>query len=183
MKLCKCGCGLEVSKGCNFKKGHYARYDNPMNYEKYRKKVSEGQLGKKRPPLSEEHKRILSELLTGKPKSEEHKRKISESKKGELNPAYKGGISCEPYCPDFSDQGWRQIFYERDNNTCQNCGITKMLSYKVYERDLSIHHIDYNKKNCGRNNCLLLCCRCNTKANLHRWMWELIFKDKLGLFD
>jgi len=47
MKLCKCGCGLEVSKGCNFKKGHYARYDNPMNYEKYRKKVSEGQLGKK----------------------------------------------------------------------------------------------------------------------------------------
>jgi len=120
-------------------------------------------------------------------KRPEVRKKISEARigkyAGENHPNYKGGKSFEPYCLVFSDKGWRQMIYERDHNTCQNCGITKMLSYKVFDVNLHIHHIDYDKKNCGRNNCLLLCLSCNTKANYHRWMWELIYKDKLGVFN
>jgi len=167
--------------------GKYCGENHPLfgktTSEETRRKQSEANKGK---PKSEETKRKMSEVKIGKklpPHSEETKRKISESKIGKLNPNYKGGISCEPYCPDFSNKGWRQIIYIRDRNACQNCGITKILSYKIFGHNLHIHHIDYDKKNCGRNNCLLLCNRCNTKSNNHRWMWELIYKDKLGVFN
>ena len=39
-------------------------------------------------PLSEETKRKLSKLLTGRPKSEEHKRKIGEAMKGKKRPPF-----------------------------------------------------------------------------------------------
>ena len=52
----------------------------------YSRKMSESKKGKPSPkkgkPLSEEHKRKVSESLKGKTKSEEHKRKISEARKG-----------------------------------------------------------------------------------------------------
>jgi len=174
--------------------------------EEHKRKLSESSKGKKRPEVSLSNKKrkwtIESKLkcsistsgennpmfgrygelnsMFNKKHTVETKRKISESR---IKLYDEIGRCDSEYCPDFSDQGWRQLTYDRDKNTCQNCGITKMLSYKVYERNLCIHHIDYDKKNCARNNCLLLCNRCNIKANSHRWMWELIYKDKLGVFD
>ena len=59
--------------------------------EEHKRKLSEANKGKKRGPLSEEHKRKLSEAHKGKPAwnkgksgylSEEHKRKLSEAHKG-----------------------------------------------------------------------------------------------------
>ena len=66
--------------------------------EEHKRKLSEANKGKKRGPLSEEHKRKLSEAHKGKPAwnkgksgylSEEHKRKLSESCKGK--PAWNSG--------------------------------------------------------------------------------------------
>jgi len=112
-----------------------------------------------------------------------NKGKILPQFSGENHPNWKGGVALSPYCSIFGNIEFREIIYKRDYNTCQNCGITRLMSYKIFSQKLSIHHIDYNKKNCLLENCITLCNKCNTKANYHRWMWELIYKDKLGLFD
>ncbi len=47
-----------------------------------------------------------------------------------------------------------------------------MLSLKVFDRNLSIHHINYNKKDCKPKNIILTCNSCNAKANFNREKWE-----------
>jgi len=52
--------------------------------EETRRKLSEANKGKNKPPRSKEHKRKLSEVNKGKSLSEETRRKISETKNGTL---------------------------------------------------------------------------------------------------
>ena len=81
---------------------------------------------------------------------------------GPRNPNWKGGIMCEPYCDVWLDKEYKESILERDNHRCQNpdCwGISKRLT---------IHHIDYNKKNCGPDNLITLCNSCNARANKDR---------------
>lgn len=52
--------------------------------EETKRKISEANKGKIKPPRSKEHKRKISELKKGKSLSEETRRKISETKKGAL---------------------------------------------------------------------------------------------------
>ena len=54
------------------------------NYGNHNKKLSEALTGKKRKPLSEEHKRKISEGNKGKVYSDETRRKISEGNKGKI---------------------------------------------------------------------------------------------------
>ena len=61
--------------------------------EETKRKMSEAAIGKKKAPLSLEHRRKISESRKGKsswnkgkPHSEEHKRKLSEAKRGKKNP-------------------------------------------------------------------------------------------------
>jgi len=57
---------------------------------------------------------------------------------------------------------------ERDNHICQLCG------KKQGKRKLSVHHIDYNKKNCKKENLICLCHSCHSKTNGHRNFWETV---------
>jgi len=79
------------------------------------------------------------------------------------NPAWKGGISCEPYCDAWADKEYKESIKERDGYQCLNpdCLIKN-------PNDLTIHHIDYNKKNCHPNNLITLCRSCNSRANKDR---------------
>lgn len=92
---------------------------------------------------------------------EKHRKIMREKMLGENNHSWKGGTSWEKYCPVFSDKEFREYIYWRDNNTCQLCGCTKQLSYKLFGRMLSIHHINHNKKDCDPSNVILVCSRCN----------------------
>jgi 5-methylcytosine-specific restriction endonuclease McrA len=47
------------------------------------------------------------------------------------------------------------------------CGIKEEKHY----RKLDIHHIDYNKKNCKKNNLVTLCQSCHSKAGVNRDYW------------
>ena len=73
---------------------------------------------------------------------------------------WRGGISKEPYC-----QNWvlelKEYIKERDKYKCLNpcCNSGKKLT---------IHHIDYNKKNCSHKNLITICQSCNSKANFDR---------------
>jgi hypothetical protein len=92
---------------------------------------------------------------------------------GQKHPGWKGGISCEPYCDAWADKEFKQDMRERDNNQCQN----PHCSGKFKNR-LTIHHIDYNKKNCHPNNLITLCRSCNAKANYNR-EWHKEFYNNI----
>ncbi len=92
---------------------------------------------------------------------------------GEKSANWQGGISFEPY-----PLGWTKTFKEqirkRDEYKCQVCGCPEI---ECYEK-LSIHHIDYNKKNIGERNLISLCRRCHTKTNGNREYWTNYFREK-----
>ena len=104
----------------------------------------------------------------GKKRSEESKKRMSEAKKGEnareKHWNWQGGMSCELYSIDWTETLRRSI-RERDNYICQLC--KKLQGDRVH----SVHHIDYDKKNCNPRNLITLCVGCNTKVNMHRNYW------------
>ena len=70
------------------------------------------------------------------------------------------------------------IFYQirndikkRDNFICQYCGLTEQEHIFKLGHGLNIHHIDYNKENCNKNNLITTCHSCNSKANFNRDYW------------
>ena len=85
---------------------------------------------------------------------------------GSGNPNWKGGVSCEPYCDVWLDKEFKESIKERDNYGCQNSDC-----WGISEK-LSIHHIDYDKKNCKPDNLITLCNSCNSRANKNRKFHE-----------
>lgn len=81
---------------------------------------------------------------------------------------WKGGISKEPYCQNWTQ--WLKIqIKERDGNKCLNPECTS-------GQQICVHHIDYNKKNCHISNLITVCKSCNSKANRDRKWHELWYK-------
>lgn len=94
--------------------------------------------------------------------------------KRELNPAWLGGKSFEEYGGEFTEELKEEI-RRRDNFICQECGFTQEgLGYT-----LSIHHIDYNKKNNNPNNLISLCRSCHQQTNFRREDWIDYFETKM----
>jgi hypothetical protein len=113
--------------------------------------------GKKRPPFSKEWKKKLSDS---------HKGQTSGCfKLGLLHPNWNGGTSFEPYTTDWTVTLKRSIC-ERDNYICQVCS----------QYGNTVHHIDYDKKNCNPNNLITLCKSCHPKTNRNRDCWRKAFE-------
>jgi 5-methylcytosine-specific restriction endonuclease McrA len=86
---------------------------------------------------------------------------------------WQGGISKEPYSQDW-DRELREIIKERDGYICQVC-----LKPEIeFDRKLTVHHIDYDKKNCKEENLISLCTSCHTKTNYNREQWQLVFESR-----
>lgn len=119
----------------------------------------------------------------GRKKSQEEKDKISISMKllfkdPTKHPSWKGGISFEPYSLKFNKK-LREKIRKRDNYTCQNCDKTEKEHLIDTGYVLSVHHIDYNKKNSRENNLITLCHLCNLKANFNRNYWKNYYNLKI----
>jgi len=82
---------------------------------------------------------------------------------------WKGGISKEPYCQDWS-KDLKEFVKERDGYKCMNPDCWGK------DRILSVHHIDYNKKSCGAENLITVCRSCNGRANKDRTWHEAWYK-------
>ena len=81
---------------------------------------------------------------------------------------------CEYDYPPQFNKYLRRLIRERDNFTCKECGYTEdQLGY-----NLSIHHIDYNKKNYDFTNLISLCKSCHAQTNFDRKDWEKYFKER-----
>lgn len=110
--------------------------------------------------LSEQHKLNISKSLIG----------VNNWSSGANSTLWKGGISFEPYSPEWTRKLKKQV-RERDNYKCAICG--------KYGKD--VHHIDYNKKNCSVNNLITLCSSHHTKTTHgDRKMWMKILKQMIS---
>ena len=103
---------------------------------------------------------------------------------GTNNPNWAGGLSYEPYSPEFNKKQKERIKL-RDGYVCQLCyrrqdSDTNILSCKTaWNEGLHIHHIDYDKKNNRPLNLISLCRACNMKVNQNRKYWEGHFCEYL----
>ena len=91
------------------------------------------------------------------------------NKFGSGNPNWKGGASFEPYCHIWKDHDYLEDIKSRDGYACLNpCCSSKN------SNNLTIHHVDYNKKNCAPTNLITVCRSCNSKANKDR-EWHTVW--------
>lgn len=123
---------------------------------------------------SDESKKKVSEKLKGQIRTEEQKIKYSKSKIGEKNPRWLGGITKLPYSQDWTED-LKDAIRKRDNFSCQLCGVHQDKFSEKVNRKLTVHHIDYDKKNCNPDNLTTLCISCHTKTGHNRESWKLFF--------
>jgi len=183
-QLPKRQCSVEGCSNIHFGLGfcgnhyyHFKKYGNPVIYadkDKTRKKQSEAKLknptrywlGKKRPPFKN-----YSFKKGNIPWNKGLKGFLALDK----NPQWLGGLSFEPYSPEFNNE-LKEKIRKRDSNICQECSYTEeQLGYT-----LSIHHIDYDKKNNDEANLISLCKSCHQKTNFNREDWINYYHDKIG---
>jgi 5-methylcytosine-specific restriction endonuclease McrA len=91
------------------------------------------------------------------------------------HPAWLGGISFEPYDPNFNKR-FKNLIRKRDNQICMLCGIHR----EKLERALAVHHINYDKKLSIPENCISLCINCHMKTNGNRKHWIKFFQSLLS---
>lgn len=91
----------------------------------------------------------------------EWRSEYASSRVGPLSPTWRGGISREPYDPDFNDELKTEI-RTRDKHKCAICGLEAK----------NVHHIDYDKKNSSRHNLITLCTPCHMTTNGNRDYWQ-----------
>lgn len=85
---------------------------------------------------------------------------------GSNNPQWKGGISFEPYTPQFNIK-LKRLIRDRDGHKCKVC----------CKLGNTVHHINYNKKDCRPENLITLCSSCHGKTNNNRKKWEEFFNE------
>lgn len=159
--------------------------------EEHKRKIAESMKGKRNAlghTKSEESKRIMHDKITGmkhtaevkemisklhkgKVLSFETKEKMSIAKTGSKHPAWRGGISFGKYCPKFNNS-IKKYIRDKYMNQCFLCGKTKE---ENDNRELDVHHIDYNKfQGCDEHEWRLvpLCRMCHSKTNHDRKKWE-----------
>ena len=86
------------------------------------------------------------------------------------NPAWKNGIGKLPYSYEFRKELKNEI-KKRDGMKCKLC---------FGNQRLSIHHIDYDKKNNDLCNLITLCEVCHAKTNYDRKKWTKELLEKLN---
>lgn len=65
----------------------------------------------------------------------------------------------------------RKEIIKRDNFKCQYCEISNEKHLEKYNCSINVHHIDYNKENCSKQNLITLCQSCNVITNGNRDYW------------
>lgn len=89
---------------------------------------------------------------------------LGKKLRGKNHPCYIDGTGNDPYPLEFNYI--KKDILIRDNYICQVCG----------KKGNHVHHIDYNKNNCKKNNLITTCNQCNIKANYNRDYWFAYFR-------
>lgn len=165
--------------------------------ETHKENMRKAKLGKH---LSEETKKKLSNIFKGhemsvdtrnkirianlgKKKSPETLAKMSRIRKGkrcgEQNPAWKGGISYEPYCIKFNNEFKERVraFF---GYQCVECGSLENGT------KLHVHHVNFKKNSCCDPEVerlfVPLCQPCHSRTNSKRDYWKQHFTDIINRY-
>jgi len=121
--------------------------------------------------FTDEHRQKISmattKYRTGIHHTVETIEKLREKKLGKLNPNWNGGSSTESKCFRMSSpyRQWRKRVFERDNYTCQSCGIVGF--------ELHPHHIkefaQYKELRLDIENGITLCYECHKRVHSHKF--------------
>jgi hypothetical protein len=136
-------------------------------------------LWKEKQPCSDERKKIMSEKMTWRkitwrdklrwPKfNDEQKLKMSINHLWDKNPSWRWWTSTEKYWEKWT-KGLKNKIRSRDKYICFICKKVEK------NKSFSVHHINYNKKDCSENNLITLCWSCHQKTNFNRDRWILFF--------
>ena len=98
---------------------------------------------------------------------------------GPKNPNWIDGRSFLPY-PAAFNRALKARIRERDNYTCQVCGMTEEEHIILFGTNLTIHHADYDKNNCEDSNLFSTCFTCNARVNFNKTYWQSFFNSKIG---
>lgn len=176
---------LSIAKIANILKCNVGTIYKRLKYYNIQiRNKSEAQFGLKR---SQEtiNKRVQSRK--GYRHSEYTKNKIRKSLLGHIglkadkNPFFIHGKSQLPYTDEFCPS-LKYLIRKRDDFTCQYCGIVEEKHLLIYKQNLHIHHIDYNKLNCNKNNLITLCKSCHGKSHFNRDYWFAYYKYTIKEF-
>jgi len=129
------------------------------------------QLGDLNPSKRPEVKLKISNALKGKPRPKTT---------GVGNGNWHGGISFAKYSVEFTNE-LKEDVRNSFGNKCFLCGATKK---ENNNREIVIHHIDYNKHNNNIDNLVPLCNKDHGRTNFSRKFWTselkiLLFSNKL----
>lgn len=81
--------------------------------------------------------------------------------------------------PSIFNEDLKENIRKRDNYICQNCNITEEEHIIVFGRVLAVHHINYIKEDCSKNNLITLCISCNIRANYNKEYWKKMYNSKM----
>ena len=170
----------------------------PPRTEEHRHKLSEANQRNKKQHSENtkelwnnpEYRTKVTASLKGRIQTPETRAKISAKNKlwkhalGSKASNWQGGKSFEPYSVQFN-QKLREEVRQRDNKTCQLCGITS----KEQGHALDVHHWDYDKSRGDPYYFISLCHNCHSKTqgksvreyyeNLFRQLMQERFPDHI----
>lgn len=198
-ELCQCGCGQKVeyskrhkSKLNKFINGHNNRNQQFSEIHKKRQSIGMQKAWKSRKPKpikyhgkvcrnchniffiksADKERMFCSNYCFRKSWSTQHSG-INNNMYGiygERAPNWQGGLSFEPYPPEFNSTLKTEI-RELYGNRCLLC------NKKQSKRKHDVHHVDYDKENFGFVNLVPLCATCHRKTNFNRKQWMEYFKS------
>lgn len=131
-------------------------------------KISKAQIGK---TIDTKIRKKMSKAGFLKWQNEEYRNKFT----GKNHFNWQNGKSFEPYGLEFNNN-LKKTIRNRDEQKCQICGKTKLEN----NEELSIHHIDYDKRNNNLNNLISLCRDCHIRTNYKRKYWTKFFRKDYG---
>ena len=108
-------------------------------------------------------------------KENHHRYNVKHTEKSRIQTSLSNGgkgILNIPYHYSTEFKKLKPIIRQRNNYICQICNITEEEHITVYGKVLCVHHIDYDKDNCDKDNLITLCNACNIRVNFNRKVWK-----------